>query len=130
MSAQKAAHEVSLGRLKRRAEYLRVAARQKKAVSPGLILQAALQEGELREIRLGFTCSRKVGGSVERNRARRRLKAAAAEIMPGLAMPGFDYVLIGRAETIRRPFQDLLQDLRAALRRLGALKSEGNTPAP
>jgi ribonuclease P protein component len=134
------APKAALGRLKRRAEYLRVAARRTKAVGPGLILQAAPQErqdhesggpkAESSEFRVGFTCSRKVGGSVERNRARRRLKAAAAELMPSLAKPGFDYVLIGRAETLRRPFKDLLQDLRAALKRLGALKPEGNSPAP
>ncbi len=74
-------------------------------------------------MRLGFTCSKKVGNAVARNRARRRLKAAAAQLMPEAATPGYDYVLIGRSETVDRPYPLLLQDLRAALKRVGALRA-------
>jgi ribonuclease P protein component len=87
-----------LGRLKRRAEYLRVAGTRVKAVMPGVILQAApaqgaeaaMPESSAGSLRLGFTCSRKVGNAVARNRARRRLKALAAEIFPAHAVPGRD----------------------------------------
>jgi ribonuclease P protein component len=69
--------------------------------------------------RIGFTCSRKVGNAVARNRARRRLRAAARAVLPALARPGWDYVLIGRpVETATRPFALLLDDLRAALSRV------------
>ena len=73
-------------------------------------------------LRLGFTVSRKVGNAVTRNRAKRRLKAAAGLVMPDQAMPGFDYVLIGRRETVNRPFPLLLQDLQTALKRLNLLQ--------
>lgn len=125
---------VSLARLKKRADFLRVAGLRKKWASPGLILQVApFPESEpapkADAIRIGFTCSKKVGNAVARNRARRRLKAAVDEVFPGLARPGLDYVVIGRRETVDRDYSLLLQDLRTALKRVGALAAQGQ-PEP
>jgi len=122
---------LALRRLKRRPDFLRVAALRRKWAAPGLILQAApfplvaIESGEVLsgEARLGFTVSKKVGNSVARSRAKRRLRAVAAELFPRLAVPGYDYVLIGRQETLRRPYSLLLQDLQTALKRLGVLRS-------
>lgn len=94
---------------------------------PGVILQAApaehadagLPEMPAGKLRLGFTCSRKVGNAVARNRARRRLKALAAEIFPAHAAPGQDYVLIGREATVARDFASLRRDVEGGLKRLG-----------
>ena len=66
-------------------------------------------------IRVGFTASRKIGGAVERNRAKRRLKAAAGAVLPLYGMAGNDYVLVARRETLIRPFEALLSDLKSAL---------------
>jgi ribonuclease P protein component len=113
-----------LDRLKKRADFLRVAALRRKWAAPGLILQAAPASGtdlQADSLRVGFTVSKKVGNSVCRNRARRRLKAAVAEVFPAHASPGLDYVVIGRKETLERPYSLLLQDLLAALKRVGAL---------
>lgn len=110
-----------VGRLKRRAEFLRVAASRRKWAAPGLILQAADAAIDSNPtIRVGFTCSKKVGNSVERNRAKRRLREAARAVIAVEAAPAHDYVLIGRQETLRRPYALLLQDLRTALKRVGA----------
>jgi ribonuclease P protein component len=110
-----------IARLKRRAEFLRVAGSRRKSVTPGLILQALRHAAaDAAAARVGFTASRKVGIAVERNRARRRLRAAVDRVMPLHAAPGHDYVLIARAATIRRPFAALLGDLETALRQLGA----------
>ena len=117
-----------LPRLKRRPEFLRVAASRRKWVAPGLILQVrrhnnpdpSLQETE--PFRIGFTVSRKVGNAVARNRARRRLKAAADNVMPRLAKDGFDFVVIGRKNTLKRRYQDLISDLETALKHMGAMK--------
>lgn len=126
-----APHErLCLSRLKRRADFLRVAGMRRKWVTPGLLLQVApapenAPVSEVADIlRLGFTVSRKVGNAVTRNRARRRLKAAADHVMPLHAAPGFDYVLIGRRETVARPFSLLLQDLQTALKRLNVMQPE------
>ena len=111
-----------LATLKIRADFLRVAATRRKAVTPGLILQAAERPADAggRALRIGFTASRKVGGAVVRNRAKRRLRAAAAQILPVAGRPATDYVLIARAATAARPFAALLDDLRTALRRVEA----------
>ena len=118
----------ALERLRRRSDFVRVAAGRRKWVAPGLILQTAAFAPEMpassaapsEAIRVGFTATRKIGNAVTRNRARRRLKAAAAAVMPMHARPGLDYVLIARAETPKRVYAALLGDLETALRRLGA----------
>jgi ribonuclease P protein component len=112
----------ALERLKRRADFLRVADGRRKWVTPGLILQMlphAPADDAGAEIRIGFTATRKIGNAVVRNRARRRLRAAAASVMARHAVPGFDYVLIARAETPKRPYAALIEDLETALRRSG-----------
>jgi ribonuclease P protein component len=118
----------SVGRLKRRADFLRVAAARRKWAAPGLILQAAAQPEPVSEeirpeaIRVGFTASRKVGNAVKRNRARRRLKALAAEMIAHGANPGLDLVLIARPATVDRPFDDLRRDLLQSLQRTKAAR--------
>ncbi|MBR0680025.1 ribonuclease P protein component [Roseomonas eburnea] len=108
------------GRLKKRREFLRAASRGKRAARPGLVLQAVA--GEPGRLRLGFTVTKKVGNAVVRNRARRRLKEAARLTMPGLGAEGWDLVLIGRDATGTRPFAQLIEDLRGALRQAGVVR--------
>lgn len=114
--------------LKKRAEFLRVARGRRKTAMPGLVLQAAKWRGGTSEdtngaaIRVGYTASRKVGNAVARNRARRRLRAAVAQVMPG-AVGRTDYVVIARQGTLKRPFTALTTDLEKALKRLQAWRA-------
>jgi ribonuclease P protein component len=71
-------------------------------------------------MRVGFTASRKIGNSVTRNRAKRRLRAAAAAVLANRGAAGMDYVLIARANTAGCPFSSLVVDLESALRRVEA----------
>ncbi|MFN3233445.1 MAG: ribonuclease P protein component [Alphaproteobacteria bacterium] len=107
-------------RLKKRGDFLRVARTGSKWVTKGLVLQAAAQPGTLdtEGTRVGFTVSRKVGNAVARNRARRRLKEAARQVMPDMARPAIDYVVIGRHTTLQRPWPKLVHDLETALKRI------------
>lgn len=115
------ARRAILVRLLKRADFLRVAGNRVKWAAPGLILQAAPTPDSVFSdcrTRVGFTTSKKVGIAVLRNRARRRLRAAVDEVFPTQALAGWDYVVIGRRETIERPYSLLLQDLRTALKRV------------
>jgi ribonuclease P protein component len=105
-------------RLTRRAEFVRAAREGRKAASGHLVLQALRQPGEA--TRLGFTATKKIGNAVARNRAKRRLRAAARIVLGAAGAPGYDLVLIARNETGHCPFPALLSELEAALRRTGA----------
>ncbi|HEY7852255.1 MAG TPA: ribonuclease P protein component [Caulobacteraceae bacterium] len=71
-------------------------------------------------VRLGFTATRRIGGAVVRNRAKRRLREAARVMAPLHAKPGCDYVFIARGGTATRPWARLLDDMRTTLQRLAA----------
>ncbi len=85
-----------------------------------------IKKNDLGIIRVGFTCSKKVGNAVVRNRAKRRLRAIASEALPNLGRLGFDYVLIGRyGSTVSTEFKILKNDFISALEALH-LQSNGD----
>jgi ribonuclease P protein component len=100
-----------------RRDFLAAASAGRKAAEPGMVFQARAQPGQ--PCRVGFTVTRKVGNAVVRNRARRRLRAAADHVLRAAPPAGWDLVLIGRAGTLDRPFAQLCADLRRALDRVG-----------
>ncbi|QBF30158.1 ribonuclease P protein component [Thalassococcus sp. S3] len=108
---------VRLEVLRKRADFIK-ASRARRVAMPGFILQMR-QRSDGDAIRVGFTCSKKVGNAVARNRAKRRLREIARLVLPKHGHPGRDYVLIGRADvTATRDFADLRNDLLQALRKL------------
>ncbi|WP_417516918.1 ribonuclease P protein component [Minwuia sp.] len=119
-----------VGRLKKRADFLRLSRTRLKSASTGLVLQAqpmpeqlAQPDGESRpDMRVGFTASKKVGNAVRRSRAKRRLRAITDSVLKRQAAPDHDYVLIARPATIDRNFSDLEDDLHFSLKRLGLLR--------
>jgi ribonuclease P protein component len=108
--------------LKKRAEFL--AARKGARASRPLILIEAARRGPPgasdNHVGLGFTATKKIGGAVVRNRAKRRLRAAASALAAELTLPGCDYVFIARPATADAPWLRLLDDMRTALLRLRA----------
>lgn len=124
----------SFSRLKKRSDFLRVA-RGRKVARPGLVLQSARQEDGTNGAvpgapRVGFTVTKKVGNAIIRNRAKRRLRAAAQEVLRAQARPGYDYVLIGRQATLTRSFPELLDDLEKALQMISNPRSPNRRKEP
>lgn len=107
--------------IQKRRDFL-AASRAKRQARPSMVVQARKRKADepsVSPVRVGYTCSKKVGNAVARNRAKRRLREAARLILPHHAKPGWDYVLIGRKDgTAEREFTALLDDLRGALAKL------------
>lgn len=108
-----------LGCLKKRGQFL-AAAVHKRCATHGLVLQRRPRDDGA--LLFGLTASKRVGNAVTRNRAKRRLRALAREVLPQHAQPG-DYVLIAKTETTTRDFTLLRGDLLYALKKLDALRS-------
>jgi ribonuclease P protein component len=105
--------------LAKRRDFL-LAARARKQGTKAMMVQGRNRRDD-GGIRMGFTCSKKVGNAVARNRAKRRLPEVARLVLPAHGRPGWDYVLIGRAaETAQRPFDLLQKDLIYALKKIHA----------
>jgi ribonuclease P protein component len=107
-----------LGRLTRRAEFQRVSRGRRISVET-FALQSRRREGAEREAssaRVGLTVTKRVGGAVERNRVRRRLKEALRAATPLEAEADCDYVLMARREALGRSFVVLVEDVRDAFR--------------
>ncbi|MEJ0022841.1 MAG: ribonuclease P protein component [Alphaproteobacteria bacterium] len=102
-------------RLKTRAEFLAVR-KGARAGRPSVVVEA-LRRAEAGPVGLGFTATKKIGSAVVRNRAKRRLRAAATATA-GQFVPGCNYVLIARDSTAEAPWLSLLDDVGRALIRL------------
>lgn len=105
-----------LSTLKNRPDFQR-ATRSPRVAMPGFILQMRKRhDGEASGVRVGFTCSKKVGNAVARNRAKRRLREIARLALADQGRDGMDYVLVGRQEaTATLPFDQLQSDFSKAL---------------
>ena len=90
-----------------------------KWVSKGVILQARRNKGSGQR-RFGLTTSKRLSKSaVVRNRVKRRLRAAACDVLPLYAVSDADYVLIGRPNTETISYATLQSDLKWCLKKLG-----------
>lgn len=120
---------VAIERLRARREFLHVAAgfsERRKLV----VVQARRRAEPRNAAGAGFTATRKVGGSVIRNRARRRLREAVRLILPLHGVAGADYVFIARQDTGAAPWGRLLDDVEIALLSLRRRLAADGAPSP
>jgi ribonuclease P protein component len=115
----------TIERLKKRADFLACA--RAPSCARGAIVVQARPRDQAPLVRAGFTATKRIGGAVQRNRAKRRMREAARRLLPDLAHPGFDYVFIARGGATTRPWERLLDDVKSALIRLAA---DRDRPAP
>lgn len=119
-------------RLKKRPDFLK-AAKAPNLARGAVFMQMRPRLDDDPLIRVGFTATKKIGGSVERNRAKRRLREAARLLLPLHGRPSCDYVFIARGGTGQRPWGRLLDDVKTALISLAAdldRAGPGAKPAP
>lgn len=114
----------NISSLIKRADFLRLNKAGDKWVSKTIVLQASKHEAESQHaagtIRIGFTVTKRTFKSaVKRNRIKRRLRAVAMDVISEHALPNADYVLIGRPDTLTKPYEALVNDLKWCLKRMG-----------
>lgn len=111
-----AVETLTIETMKNRPDFLRTA-QGKRQGTGSFLLQGRPRGDRLLLVRIGFTASKKIGNAVARNRAKRRMRALAREVLPGLARPGWDYVLVAKPDaTISRDYKDMLADFSHAFR--------------
>lgn len=112
---------IKIETLKKRGDFLRVASTRRKWITPGMVVQVSEQlEKEEKNIQVGFTASKKVGNAVARNRAKRRMREVAQKVLGSCGSEKHDYVLIARRDILTCSFDQLIRDLKWALKRLHA----------
>jgi ribonuclease P protein component len=72
--------------------------------------------------KLGVVTSRKIGGAIERSRARRLLRESFRQHQHELSQP-VEFVLVARPSIAGRSFAEVEKDFLATLRRAGLLKN-------
>lgn len=121
--------------LRKRKDFLAASKSGLYSAMPNLIVQAkprivkddenlSTSNSEIIEnVRVGFTATKKIGGAVARNRAKRRMRAIVFHILPQFLMHpywvAFDLVIIAKKSIITSPFSAIIEDLKNALHRLG-----------
>lgn len=120
---------IPIERLKKRRDFL-AAAKAASCARGAVVVQARDRADDTPLIRAGFTATRKIGGAVVRNRAKRRLREAARLLLPLHGRAGCDYVFIARGGTAARRWARLLDDVKSALLSLAPQSGRPATPAP
>lgn len=101
-----------LKKLKLNKEFRRAYSRGKSFVSAGFVTYVFRTRSD--EVRFGITVSKKLGGAVERNRAKRLITAAFRECKPHIT-GGCDIVFVARSAIFRFKSYDIANELKKQL---------------
>ena len=110
--------KITLTTILKRRDFLLVAA-EKRSGQPGLLLQGRNRQDGSSSTRVGYTCSKKLGNAIARNKAKRRLREISKATLTVKGNPGWDYVLVGRPKTtLERNYSLLIEDLNRAIKKV------------
>ncbi len=108
--------------LKKRSDFI-AASKALRQSMRSMLVQARMRNDDDATMRVGITCSKKVGNAVIRNRAKRRLREVARAVVMRHGKAGFDYVFVGRnTVTEQADFDSLIQDATLALQKLHSIQ--------
>jgi len=105
--------------LKKNKEFGRVYSRGRSRSTRLLVL--VYLEGRYGGVRVGFSVSKKVGGSVVRNKARRRMKEAFRALLPQIGGKNAHLVFIARAAISEAQYAQIAADMRYLLKKCGLI---------
>ncbi len=94
----------------------------------GALLVSYAARGRTNGVRIGITTGKKVGGAVQRNRCRRIIRAAYRQLEPYCA-GRWDLVFVAREKTCGCKTQDIVQEMRGQLKKLGVYHKDAAGPA-
>ncbi len=111
---------MNIVRLQKRADFVRLTHKGRKQFAPAFIFQSlsTKQDGT---VRIGFTASKKIGNAVQRNRAKRRLRAVTDELIrlnPTFSTTPHDFVFVARRAVIDYPYEKLKTDIKNCLEKI------------
>ncbi|HEV2605479.1 MAG TPA: ribonuclease P protein component [Microvirga sp.] len=112
-----------LGRLTKRPDFL-AAASGRRFHTERMSVQGRIRGADGLGLRFGLTVTKKVGHATERNRIKRRLRAAIQDAAPQHATIDADVVVIGRRDILAADYQMLIDDLQRALRTVTKPKTQ------
>jgi len=105
-----------MNRILKRVDFL-AASKAARANAAPFSLQARDRKDDA-GLRLGLTVTKKTGNAVERNRIRRRLRAAARAVLPQAGKDGFDYVVVARRAALTAGFSELTGGLENTIKQV------------
>ncbi|MBR5152635.1 MAG: ribonuclease P protein component [Clostridia bacterium] len=107
--------------LTRNGQFQRLYRKGRSFVAPTMVVYVS--ENRLPVTRLGITTGKKVGGAVERNRAKRRIRELFRISLPNLKA-GMDVCVVARSYTVTAPAEKMRKDFGTAMEKLGMWNHE------
>lgn len=107
--------------LKENKDFRRLYYRGKSSACDNLVTYC--QKNRANGCRVGITTSKKIGNAVERNRSRRVIRAAFAELEPKIN-GNYDFVFVARSKTSKVKMQDVLNSMTKQFVTLGVIDAE------
>ena len=112
---------LKIQKLKLNRDFRRIYGRGKSFVTPFFVVYC--MKNKYNDIRLGITAGKKIGGAVERNRAKRVITAAFSSVLPNI-QNGLDFVIVARTRILNVKSTELALIFEKTLKTAGAFKND------